>query len=338
MSNNSEIVFEKERDFSDKINITFAFVIQNFKSFFWALLCFTGPLVLLSGIFAGIYQTKVFSKISTSKNESVSVETSQNAWDRIFKTIGRQGADFFSIEYFLTIVFSIIAGALMIVTVQSYLYAYKTQNRQPEIGEVWEVIKGRFWPICRALLIVSVIYIIMVTLSGVIIWGFTLIFDNKFLTGILSGVVVLLMGIFMMYCLITTSLIPSIMTFENIRARASIRRAFVLIKNKWWSTFGLIFIMSVIRMITSLIFGIPAVIIPVIRSLKLMGSGKSGDLIMIFSTVVSVLGSTLLIAPIYVSLVFQYFNLLERKEGKGLLKQVSEIGLNKIDRNEEEEY
>lgn len=60
------IILQQERDFGDKINATFSFVSQNFKTLFLSLLYFAGPLGLIGGIANGIVQSSMLGQIGDS--------------------------------------------------------------------------------------------------------------------------------------------------------------------------------------------------------------------------------------------------------------------------------
>ena len=68
------IILQQERDFGDKINATFSFVSQNFKTLFLSLIYFAGPLGLIGGIANGIVQSSMLGLVSqgVKKNRGTS--------------------------------------------------------------------------------------------------------------------------------------------------------------------------------------------------------------------------------------------------------------------------
>jgi hypothetical protein len=108
----------------------------------------------------------------------------------------------------------------------------------------------------------------------------------------------------------------------------SIRRAFFLIREKWWSTFGIYIVISILASIASYIFMVPAYIMFFIQTLGSLNTGEvSTEFGLWFGIMYACgfLGS--LFAGMYQTLgmIMQYFNLREIKEGTGLLRRIQEI-------------
>jgi hypothetical protein len=144
---------------------------------------------------------------------------------------------------------------------------------------------------------------------------------------LIGGILLVLPGI---YLLIVFSLIPPIMVIEKMGFSDALSRAFKLITEKWWSTCGLIFIMSIIVWFMSLIFSIPQGIFSFLTTLH--GTDSSiqtpvwQEAGMIISSIIYSAGAGLLQSLVYLSLAFQLYNLIERKEAKGLMSKLENFG------------
>ena len=120
-------------------------------------------------------------------------------------------------------------------------------------------------------------------------------------------------------------LLPSVVVFEDADLGTSFSRCFALIKGKWWSTFGLYMIAYVAIAMVSGGVGMVITIISTVLSLK----DPSGN-----ATVVGIalaqsvqMGINLLLYPVlYVLLMFQYFNLVERHDHVSLQWQAEQLG------------
>jgi hypothetical protein len=278
------IVLLQQRDFGQKINVTFEFVIQNFKPLMLALLYIAGPPALIGGFFMGSYQSNILG----IQKEILS---------------GDSGGDFpFSIIYemggsilILTVFLGIASVAASLVT-NAYMLEYEkgTRNITPEI--VWNHLKDYIGK-GIGYSIVMVIFTVIATLFFII-------------PGIYVGVALSLMYIVMMR--------------ENLDLGDTFRRCFYLIQDKWWSTFGLLIIVGIISGIIGYVFQIPTLLVT-LSSFFQIGDGMN-DIWMTISGVIATVGSVLVRSLVLVAVVFQYYNLVERREGSGIISAIDNIG------------
>jgi hypothetical protein len=288
----------QERDFGQKINTTFEFVIQNLRPLLTALLYIAGPAALVAGIFNGVYQSNIFSSLGRGDGGALGALAGLNQT--------------FTTSYFLFIIFLLISSVVASLTVYHYILIYEERGGAiPTITptEVWEKVKESIFKYLGfsvalfAMLIISVFFLI--------------------LPAIYLGVVF--------------SLIYIVALRENLSLGDAIRRCFYLITDKWWSTFGLIFIVSIIQGIIGYVFQIPTAIFAALKALQVLDAGSTvvGAIAGVIGTVGQVLSSCLLNTAI----ALQYYNLVERRDGTGILDSIDAIGLAetpKIDRREEE--
>ena len=112
---------------------------------------------------------------------------------------------------------------------------------------------------------------------------------------------------------------------EDEGVLAALRRSFYLVKGKWWSTLGLYIIISFITGIINYIFMIPMYGLMVTR-LMLRLPGSDSELLGVVATSIYAMGWIFTAALPLIALMFQYFNLVERKEGVGLRLLVGTLG------------
>ncbi|MCA0229093.1 hypothetical protein [Runella limosa] len=289
------IILLQQRDFGQKINATFDFVVQNFKPLAISLLYIAGPLSLVGGFFMGSYQSGILEM-----QKSV-LESGSSSFDGIYQMVG---------TVFLLSFFLILANIISSLVIGAYFLEYEAGNRNitPEI--VWNRLKG---------------YI-----------GKALIFNFVMGIAVVAGIVFFLLpGI---YLGVTLSLMTMILMRENLDLGDTFRRCFYLIKDKWWSTFGLLFVMGIVSSIIGYAFQIPTLILTIMSSLQVKLANT--EVLMTISGVIGTVGGGLVRSLVLIAIVFQYYNLVERREGSGILDAIDNIGKTDTPRTDlrEEEF
>jgi hypothetical protein len=326
------ILLEQERDFGDKINASFTFVSQNFKTLFLSVLYFAGPLSLIGGIAQGIVQSNNLA-FSTS---GIAKPRGTNAGEIFANSFGDSFAHLLTLNYLIAIIFLILASATVGITVYAMMIEYKENPESLSVERVWARMQTIFLPVLGSygitILIFIMIVIAIVAIIATLISGVGGVF-----AGFLSGIIGIVGFILAFYFFVMYSLSPAIVAYEGIGAWEALGRAKFLIKDKWWSTFGLIMIISIINSFVAMIFGAPAMIVTFMKVLK-VGGGISGNVPLIVTTVISTVGQVLVSSLTYIAISFQYFNLVEKREGNGLKMLIEGIGQKKLDLNEDGEY
>jgi hypothetical protein len=129
-----------------------------------------------------------------------------------------------------------------------------------------------------------------------------------------------------------SSLIFIIRAYEKRGFFESIERSFRLVQGKWWSTFGLIFVLYLIVGVASYVFIIPMYVFMFVSAIHDVDSGVVSEqgsgyaVMMTFFFTLYYLSQMVLYALPNVGIAFQYFNLVERKEARGLMSQIENIG------------
>ena len=286
------VILLQERDFGQKINATFDFIVQNFKPLILAVLYIAGPPALIGGFFMGSYQSGILGLIKQSR------ETQLDGLMSTFTSVG------------LLALFLGIAGIAATLAVNAYMLEYEDGNRSITPEMVWNRMKGY---ILRSI-------------------GYSI---AMFFLAMIGFVFFVIPGL---YLAIALSLMYMVMMRENLDLGDTFRRCFYLIKDKWWSTFGLIFIMGIVSGIIGYIFQIPTMIVT-LSSVLQIGDGMNE----IWSTVggvIATVGSVLVRTLVLVAIAFQYYNLVERREGAGILGAIDNIGKTDTPRTDlrEEEF
>jgi hypothetical protein len=100
------------------------------------------------------------------------------------------------------------------------------------------------------------------------------------------------------------------------------------VRDRWWQTFGIYLVISIIASIASYIFMIPAYMIFLVQTLASIDSGELSTEFGLWMGIMyacGFLGS--LFAGMYqmLGIILQYYSLREQKEGPGLLRRIETL-------------
>jgi hypothetical protein len=307
------IEFQRQRDFGQKINATFEFVRQNFKPLISSILIISGPTALASSLALGGMMGDMMGMMKNVGNP----EYAQNL--------------IFSASYWLQMLLMLLFGTVTFVftisTINNYMELYQEKRTNKiEVTEVWSRVRQTFWMYFGTaflffviLMIVYIVLIIPVVVLGLL--SPALIF---------FGILIVIIGLF--YFLFSSALAFYIRGHEKLGFFQSINRSFSLVRSKWWSTFGIVVILTIIVWIVSYIFMIPYYVVIASTVMHQTNpdsfTGPSDTMMLItklFFGLYYLAHIVLSVLP-NVGIAFQYFNLVELKEAKGLMKDLENFG------------
>ena len=213
-----------------------------------------------------------------------------------------------SIEYLMLIIFMLLTFVTMETVLGAYIkYYLEHDGRKPEIDDVWAIFKRYFFKI----LLYSV-PIYLVTLLGVIFC-------------IAPGV----------YLWVLFTPFPLVVMIEDRNLVETYDRCLELIRDNFWISFAIYLVAYMIFYIShGIIEGVSTII------LGLTAYFYTGDV----STSLGIATSFLSIFSYcfyiiyFVSVTLQYFNLVEKHDGTGLMGRIDTIGSSKTDINNTEEH
>jgi len=207
----------------------------------------------------------------------------------------------FGIAFGLYIFFAILTSLVLVSTVYSYILLYlKRQDDIPiEVDDVWLMVKSKTLKI----LLFSIGY------------GLVTVFATVLL--IIPGI----------YVSVALMIIYIVGLNEDKGFFDSMSRSFYLVKNKWWFTFGLLIVLSLIQGFLGFLFQVPqyiAMFVIAFNSVDGNGTDSITEIILIVTTIISTL-NFIFYAISLVGIAFHYFSLVEQKEAKGLLDKIEAI-------------
>jgi MFS family permease len=236
---------------------------------------------------AGIV-TGIASSSMLSTQPAFGDRTGMNSW--MFQ-------QFSSPYYIVAIVLAMFIPLLVNLTVYSHLKIYNRTQGEPVTAEaVWAEVQNVFGQAIMTWFVVG----FLVILSTVFL----------FIPGIYVGVVF--------------SLALPVIVFEDASVSTFISRCFDLIRDKWWSTFGLIIIISFIAYILSFAFNVPAAAVNMMVALKLVP--HMPVYVTILTSILGTVGNVVVSSLIALGIAFQYFNLVELRDGRSILSAIDSIG------------
>lgn len=293
--------FHQERDFGKKINATFEFIAAHFRPLGKCLLYFVLPPAMLAGIGLGLMTNVIFGLAGQS------MSTRQAA----------APADFMTPGYFSGIGLAMVAGLLSFLLLLSTLYAYVrlvlATEAKPTPGQVWQEVKRRVGRMLLAFVFLVVLYVVLFAVFG----G---------LMAVSTSFALLLFVLFPLafYVMVPLSLYFPILWLEDGSLWLALRRCFYLTQGKWWSTFGLLMVAGMIQGMIAMLFALPQYAVMFGKMLKI--PGLDSDALGIIAQCLYVLGIMFTYTIPLMAVVFQYFNLVERKEGMGFRSLIDSIG------------
>ncbi|WP_420152248.1 hypothetical protein [Siphonobacter sp.] len=208
-------------------------------------------------------------------------------------------SNFFGPSYLMSILFSLLASITISLVVSSYLVRYMDSDEPIEPAEVWRIVLRHLLP----------------TLLLYVIYGFTL----------LLGFVLCFLPVAYPYT--TFSLGTISLVREERRPSQALQRSHELVTMSWGdalTTFGIRILVTLAASFLGGILSIPMYLVMFLQTLKVVGDDLQW--VTMLSSIIAVTGTTILSALVDVALGFQYFSLVEKKEGIGLMQEIEAIG------------
>jgi hypothetical protein len=208
------------------------------------------------------------------------------------------------------VMFFISILALLVLTAMVFQYFVLYQKNEGEVtfNELWNSLWQHVLPL----------------------FGYHIVF------GIMLVIAFLLLVIPGLYLMPIISLGLAALVFEKKGIFESFSRAYELIKNHWWQTFGILIVAYIFQNIVSNVFAIPFFgiyfkeIFTMAINEEIPNFSNTGtQLYLGFSFFVMMLGSYITYLIPFIAIAFQYFSLSEEKEASGLMKEVDDFDVSK---------
>ena len=290
-----KIEFYKLRDFGSKLSAVVDFLRENFKGLFICLLLIGGPAALLLSL--------VFRNLMSNAFQ-YGLESGQSG-----NGIGDM-ATFFAVmggNYILVALASWLTISLIVCVTYTYIKLYNEGvAHEKSVGDIFRQSLSKY----GGILALSVL-IVVVSMVG-------------FFVFIIPGI----------YLIIALSIAYPIYVFEEVSIGTAFSRAFTLIKGKWWSTFGVIFVTGIMASVAQMVFSVPLIVVYFIEIFSMVedmqnNPGDPSAALNMFTSGYMAVALTIYMIGAYITrcipligLGYQYSNLVERNEGRGLMGEI----------------
>ncbi len=306
---NREADFRRERDFGAKVGATFEFVAAQFRPLFKCLAYFVLPAALLGGIGMGLFMNKFLGMLPKAGHQGAGTVNIAQTYPNANPLAG---TSFVGIG--LAMLGFLVAFLLLSSTVYGFVRV-RLDTPPAEVvrpGRVWAFVWPRLGRMVGAWLVLSAVMLLGMGLLG----GTLSLLGPGFVVFIFLPLIWAGVGL--------TLYFPALW-MEDGGILTTLRRSFYLIKGKWWSSLGLYLIMTFIAGVMNYLFIIPFYALLVGR-VVLHWSGFDSEILSIAAMSIYALGWIFTAVLPLVAMLFQYFNLVERKDGVGLRQMVDSLG------------
>lgn len=295
-----KIPYYRLRDFSEKLTATFSFLRQNFKPLGKAILFVCGPIIL------------VMAAIQLYIGNALAYEIGLE-----FEGITGRVKSYYATGYLMGALLISLAQLSVVCVTYGYMLCYQEKGpNQVTLKDTWNRALNLFGPILGTYLVLFLASIAVGTIS-----------------------IILLMIPFFIF-MVFWSIVPAMVAFEKVSPFTALSRSVQVMGEKWFSTIGLLIVLSIIVYSFSMFATLPVLLIQLFggsfATEAQFGDSTSEALLMasILATVASTVLMFLIVIP-YVGLAFQLFNLVERKEHRGFMMEIAQLGEQAIDDDED---
>lgn len=296
------IELRRTRNFGALINVVFEFCRKNAKPLMASIGLIVGPTLVVATIASILVMSRMLGNESYTNSDSFDglLSVYREAWGVIV----------------LSTIAGILTTVVMITVIAGYIRQYV--DRAPNeitVKDVWEEVRYSFGRV----LLTSIAAMIVTMLPMLIFVGFAAASESVpliVLAVFLSAIPTIYIGTCM-------SIVVPLRLEEEIGLFASIRRSMYLTRGRWWFSFWVYVVMTFVVMLVSAVFQIPIQIATVMASF----SGSEPAIpILVIGVAISTVGSYLLYSVLIATCSINYYNLVEGKEGVGLIDRINAIG------------
>lgn len=325
MTSSKQFEFRRSRDFGESFSGLFEFIRYNFKNLSKSLIYIAGPFTLILGI--------VYSFLIDDLTSSFQIIASGNI-DYLENT---QSIAFKS--FFLIFAYCVSSTLILGIVCEYILFTLNSSNKTEQFTVVMllEKIKENFWRHIGSFLVLNFSILLILIPFALLFWFISLLELDATINFLLLVSLSLTTIYFSVYTFCSLTLFPIMRTVEEIEVIDGIKRCFYLIKDMFWQTFGFYMVVGIIQATITYVFEIPDLILLVINELGLtshssetvFGYAENGlgfSIALIAAHTISFTSSILLASLSLAANSLQYFNLVEQKEGVGMMSKLELIG------------
>jgi len=310
MPTKEKINFKQPLDFSETFNLSVKFIRQNFFHLIKCLLLIAGPFILMTAIANGYYQKSVFS---SEYLRSGDIST-------LFVQIS------------ILLITTVLASLTLIGVTYEYFMLYVEKGLDGfDVNDVGRALLRDMGNIAWTFF--SLFFFMLVFFGIIVLLGVGL--------GKISPILLVIMIILMFFGFLII-MPPMMFVFTAtylVRLKEkngffdSVSRVFSVMKGNFWWTWLIMFCVYLAVALIQMVFLIPQTIMSMVVAFSAV-QGERSDGVSIAFLIISAAGTFFSTLMYFIFLIFSsvhYYSLEEKKEGKGLMERIGEIGIKKED-------
>ncbi len=303
MDKTEQFNFFRARSISEIINGTFAFIRQEFAPLGKSILIILGPFIVAMALVMYYFFDGIL----------------------LFQTTQEFTAGFI-IFYLLILILGFVVFTVIVSLINSYILLYiDDDDTRYSPGDVFNISFKRFWSIAKVNFL-----LFLLLMAGYFIFGIVIVILMSLAASSSMAFLpaILLFSLFfpIIYFFIAISFVYIITLHENLRFFAALKRSVQLIREYWWFTFGLYFLIALIVFVLQIIFMIPNWIVTYFITFNQAETQVMGELspfvglMMAFSVI-----SYFLHNIYFVTIAIHYFSQREKKEASSLAQKINTL-------------
>jgi len=232
----------------------------------------------------------------------------------------------FALVAMFLFIFSIIFLPRFFSTITGYIKYYRSDNQDTDIDKVKNFVQQKFW----GLIGLTIVLFLLIILLGVI---------SFIIGGLLSAagsagafLIIALALPALAYAIIYFTMVYYVYVFEDIDVSTALSKTKDYLKHRFWFSFGVMLVMSIIIGLIGMVFNAPVSIYIMVKMLMLakepdtISQSYSGDLFIALLSVISYVAQLILRILFIIALSFLYYSLKEYHTGEGLQDKIDQIG------------
>jgi len=294
----------RKRELGEIIGDAFKVFFRNFKGYSFGFLVFVMPIFLVLGFVIVAFGSNMLARIM--ENDVVAM------MGDIAGLVKGMGVLYLGLFVCYMSVYTMVLTGLK---------AYRENGDEPFS---FEELKRNF---LTYLMPVAVTYIAISVVIILLAFGSALILG--LISPLLIGLGVLFIIPLVIYIAVVTSLMPIIRIEEELSLMESYQRSKYLIKDNWWSTFGVVMIAAIVAGLLAPLFNLPYLIFTATATFGGIG-GEEGlqgvSMMLALSYLLGILGGLFTSIYTQIAIGLKYYDLVEKKENVGLLDKIGSLG------------
>jgi len=306
--------FKKQRNFDDIIESSFRFFrlhIKKIIQIFWKYNKITTLGLFISYFFYNYYAFQLTNFLFGVKNKNIESGAVDSLWLGLVNLV--------------FVVFSFIFFVRFVLTIFGYIKSYIKNEGQIKEKEVMDLVNTKFWPFVGASFLLVLLLIIIIVLGTLFFLGFSKM--GSF--GVAIAVLLFLPLVF--YIITFMNLYFQVYIFDEVSASEAISLTMSYLKDKFWFSFLVTFVLGIIIWLLGMVFNAPILIYSFIKGLMLakdpdvINQMTQGDLFISFFSLISLAGETVLKVLSVIGGVILYYTLKEYHTNEGLLEKLERL-------------